>query len=639
MDVKDYSVKADQVRTRYREAAEDLRESYDKNVDDIKSTYEHKTEKQSKNFRSQNLKLEEQNLVNNDLYSNKAKDVVEKNQNDFKDRLKDNVSKFEQERNSSKLEFKDKLSNLSESFKKSTEESNQLNDQTKRIMGERYSAANKRYKEDFSDQVTRLEDKSKSQNIENRNQSKVDRLVLAKNHSDNLESLRVSNEKNFKEVSGQRGDMENLRTSFDRERGMLADQQDERVSRLVKTKAKESQESHNKFEVLQNDLRQKNLGDQERQSLLHKKESKDLSEKFNNDFRNIQSVTAQTVKGGTHTDSLSEELKQSKFSYENRLEKSRNDLNQTEVANTVKEESINKNYRETLKEMKSSSVQVGEKKEQAANENLKKSVYELKDKNNALIDRYKSDGLQRKYEGEEKISSLNEKSDSRIKQQRVEFGKVVNTMNEKNMDTISSLKDDFSKDKSTAIERSKKESNDDKISLKTDFNRQMLLKETIYEQRLSEIEKKTGKIIENYENRISQISRKTDKEIDLIKKTESERKMQEEQALKISLANMQQSHRSEIGQQRERFDHIVSKDRVLNDQKLNRIVQKYEDQLERERTEGQKTMAVRLGESQQQLERLFVSSEQEKIDIRAQSESKIENMKLASIAQENSKKV
>lgn len=199
MDVRDYSVKVDQARDRYREAQEDLRASYDKNVEDIKSTYEQKAKKQSKNFAEQKIKLEEQNLVNNDLYSDKTKEAIAKKQVDFKNRLKDNTSKFEQERNETKLEFKDKLANLSESYKKSTEENNRFNDQTKKIMGERYNKANQRYQDEFNKQVSNLEDKAKVQDIENRNNDKAERQKLSKNFGENIEHLRASNsEQNLK---------------------------------------------------------------------------------------------------------------------------------------------------------------------------------------------------------------------------------------------------------------------------------------------------------------------------------------------------------------------------------------------------------------------------------------------------------
>ena len=70
------------------------------------------------------------------------------------------------------------------------------------------------------------------------------------------------------------------------------------------------------------------------------------------------------------------------------------------------------------------------------------------------------------------------------------------------------------------------------------------------------------------------------------------------------------------------------------------MVQKYEDQLGRERIDSQKEIAMKLSESQAQFERLFKASELEKETLRNQYEQRMENMKLASLStQGNSKKV
>ena len=639
MDVRDYSQKVDQARDRYREAQEDLRASYEKNLDDMKETFDTRSEKQARNFNEHKLKLEEQNLVNNDLYSQKTKEAITKKQNEFKERLKDNTVKFEQERNNTKLDFKDKLSNLSESYKKSTEENNRFNDQTKKIMGERYKAANERYKNEFNEQISNLEEKSKRLDTQGKDKDREERVALAKDYGDKLENVRLSNnEQKFKEVSRLRGDIENLRTTFDRERDMQTDRQEERIAEMLKNKTKESEDAHHNFSNLQDDIRQKNIATQEREALKHKQESKQLEEKFNEDLRNIQRVHTQKVKGGTQADTLSDELRQTKTSYENRLDTSRKELAHTRLANSEKENLIDKNYREKLKDMKADHVEKLEKKEQVATDTLKKTVYELRDKNNSIVDRYKGEIASTRTQADSKFAALDEKNSARFKEQRVEFGKVVNTMNEKNMNTISSLKEDYSKDKSESIERSKKEFNDEKVSLKTEFNRQMGVKESLYENRLMEMEKKTNKIIENYENRISQIVRKADKEVEKIKLTEEERKVKEAQAQKIASDRMDKAHRTELLQLRDKYENMVARDRMQNEKLVNNIVQKYEDQLERERTESQKVMSIRLSEAQAQLERFYNSSEIEKENIRAQSDARIENMKLAMMAQERSKK-
>ncbi len=639
MDVRDQSKAIDQARDRYREAQEDLRASYDKNLNQMKETFDAKTEKQSKTYAEHKTKLEEQNQVNNELYTEKTKSAINRGQQEFKERLRENVNRFETERNKSKADLSEKLTTISDSYKKSFDENNRYQDQIKKSMHERYTNANKNYQEDFNRQVKNLDENSKKAGIENRENDRQERINLMAKHSEEMEGQRTSsNEQKFKEVSRLRADNENVRTTYSRENQLLKDRQEERVAELFKMKDKESTDGQKNYEELQKNIRQKNVDAQERQNLAHKRESKELEKRFNDDVRNIQRVAAQKVKGGTQADTLHDELKQTKNSYENRLQAARDELSRNNQANTEKEEINDSSYREKLKQMKIAGVENLAKKEFEATEALNETIYQNRERNNALMDRYKSDTGNLKKEAEDRLAHVTKQSDGRMKEQRVEFGRVVNTMNEKNMDTINALKEDFSKDKTASIEKSKKDFNEEKISLKNEFNRQNAIRETMYEQKLAEMEKQTNKIIENYENRISQIARKAESEVESVKRREEGRTLKETQANKLAFQNLQKQNDNELAQVRDKYEGTIAKNQILNEVKTNTIVQKYEDQLNRERSEHQKELAVRLGEAQAQFERLHNASELERETLRNQYEQRMENMKLASLAQENSKK-
>lgn len=639
MDVRDQSKAVDQARNRYREAQEELKSSYDRNLDQMKETYAGKTEKQSKNYAAQKTKLEEANQVSNEVYSEKTKSAINRGQEDFKNKLRENTGRFEKERNGAKNDLSEKLSTLSDSYKKSFDENNRYQEQIKKTMGERYSSANKRYQEDFNKQITDVTEKSSKVNQANRQEDRDERMVLQQKNSSDLENLRsTTGEQKFKEISRLKNDTENLRTTLSRDNQMLKDRQEERVADLYKMKGKESDDGQKNFENLQNDLRLKNVDAQEKQAGAHKKESIELEKRFNEDVRNIQSIANQKIKGGTTADTLTDELKQTKKSYENRLQAARNDLANNNLSSIEKEEVVDAGYREKMKGMKLAHVETLGKKEQLANEILKKTVYESKEKTNTLIDRYKAESSNIKKDSDNQLTHSTEQSKNRIKDQRVEFGRVVNTMNDKNMETINSLKEDYSKDKTTSIERSKKDFNDEKISMKSDFNRQVTVRDSLYEQKLSELEKQTTKIIDNYENRIASLVRKAESEVDSIKTTETERKIKEAQANKVAVENLRTQSNAELVQMRDKYEGKIARDRALTDNQTNKIVQKYEDQLSRERIEQQKEMSMRLGEAQSQFERLFKSSEMEKETLRSQYEQRMENMKLASLSQVPSKK-
>lgn len=639
MDVKDYSQKLVQERDKFRKAEEGIRSSYEKNTEDMKESFDYKTKKLGKNYSNQKAELEEQNLVNNKLYSDKAKNEIAQKQEDFRNEIKKNTEKFDNDRNSMKSTFNDKLANLSDSYKKSTVENDRFHNQAKKTMGERYSKANQNYKSDFDGQVENLNEKTKEQFLAIKEDAKKERVRTDKEYQGNLENLRTSNEEaKFKEVSRLRNDNENLRTNFAQEKGAMADQQESRIDEVLKLKRLESEEGQQNFSNLQNDIRKKSIAEEERVKIAHQAEAKELNKRFNEDIRTVKHMSNQKILGGNEVVTLKDENKRMAESYETRMAAQRTDAAKNMSKAIEKDKENDSLNREKLKEVKTKAVNDLYEKEAVLNAKHKTSFQEAKDKTNTLIDRYKADLGKSRVDTEEKLSKADSKSKNQLKDQRVEFGKYINNVNSLKMEEITSIKDELSKDKSNFIEKSRRDYSEEKSLIKEDFNRQMAVKEGLYESKLSEMEKQTNKIIENYENRMSQILRKTEKEVDAMKSIEAERNAKESLAQKIAYDNMQAEHKAELSNVRGKYENMIGKDRAVTELQTNRLVQKYEDQLERERIDHQKEISMRLSESQAQFERLFKASELEKETLRSQYEQRMENMKNASLSEGHSKK-
>ena len=89
---------------------------------------------------------------------------------------------------------------------------------------------------------------------------------------------------------------------------------------------------------------------------------------------------------------------------------------------------------------------------------------------------------------------------------------------------------------------------------------------------------------------------------------------------------------------RDRYEGTIHKNQITSDQRTNTLVQKYEDKLMREQNAHQKELSTRLGEAQSQFAALYKNSELEKSALRTQYEQRIENLKITSQANDNSKK-
>jgi uncharacterized protein len=160
----------------------------------------------------------------------------------------------------------------------------------------------------------------------------------------------------------------------------------------------------------------------------------------------------------------------------------------------------------------------------------------------------------------------------------------------------------------------------------------------MFDKKINSMEQETQKIVDNYEMRLAQLSRKNDKEVESLRIGETERKIKEDQAQKIAHDVELNQHMAEMQNLRDKYEHLISRDRTLTEQNLNKLVQKYDDQIERERFDHQRELQSRLTEAQSSIERLFKQSETEKDTMRKQYEDRMEMMKLAQSERENTKK-
>jgi hypothetical protein len=638
MDVKDYSREVEQVRDKFRQAQDELRTTHDKDTANIKANADYRINKISKTFDDQKTKLEEQNHINNENYSAKVKQTVADKSERFRTEIKKNSEKFDGDRNQMKSEFQDKLSNLSTSYKKSTEENNRFHDQALKTTADRYNKANTNYKADFDNQITKLDKKNRDDFTGLREDMHQQNLDQEKGNQENLEKLRFDgNEAKFREVSRLRDDNENLRTTFEQERNSLRDQQEGRINDIMNITKAEREEGQRNFNNLQEDIRKKTHFSDQKLKNEHLAENKAMEKRFNEDLRNVQRMTNQKIKGGNEVTQLKDENKQLVEGQEERIGSLREEMRKNAQFSTEKEKAIDEGYREKLKTLKLSNVEALDKREQDILTQTNKTMRDIRDQNSNVIDRYKNDVVKVKADGEARLSQNEVRSTAQLKNQRVEFGKYINNVNDRNMEELASIKDELSKDKTNFIEKTKREVSVEKNQLKETYYNQMSVKEDLYEQKLSEMEKQTHRIIQNYEKRMNSLARKSEKEVEDLKSMTAARAKREEQAVQIAFENQNREHEIEMNNMRSKFENIIGKDRAINDLKTNQLVQKYEDRIERERADQQKEAGLKLGEAQSQIERLFKQSELEKETLRNQFEQRIETLKNSALTQGSKK--
>lgn len=628
MDVKDYTQKLDSARNRYRDAQTELKESYDKTIEDTKNNFDQKVKKQQQSYEGQRLKLQEQNAIEADRYSDITKKTISDNQEKFINDVKNIKANSAEERMRDRQVASEKLSNLSSSYDRSTKENQRLHDQAKKSMEERYNKNLKKMDGDFNQQVASLDSRSNAQNDKIRLDARKDREKLESGHQKELINLRSAEAEDRNRVLNRlKEDNEVQRAGFDSDLKNIQTQQNSRIKEMAQAKIDESERSQEQFSDLQESIKKKNAAEQAKMQKEHGLESKALEKKFNDDIRNIQSLSDQKVKGVDLMANAKKDKERVVEGFENRLLKMKDEMEQLNNQNVLKETKIDEGYREELKNQARAHIEQNEKKELESNKAYNQNLARIKERTDSSLEQLKKENQTITESKDGQIHNLENSTKRSLDSQRVEFGKVVNSLNEKSMQTLSDIKDDFAKDKKDYIEKSKKEFNAELVALKEDYQRQMQLKDQVNDKKMENLEKQMLKIIDGYENKMAQIERKASVEIESLKMNDQERKIRENQARNEEMAMIQKEHENEIKSLRDKFERMIYRDRSDNEKIVNKIVQRYEDQLGRERLESQKNLNLKLAESQANMERLYKASELEKSTMRQQYQDRMEQLK------------
>ncbi len=639
MDVRDYSQKLNQVKERYQDAAKDMRTSADRENENIQKTADHKIKKQAAVYDTEKKEMEESAQKNNDYYTEKTRDTIAKRQDDYRKQLSSKTSTFDQEKNDLKKQYREKLSDVTNTYQTSANENNRLHSQSKDSMNERFLKTTGELQEDYNSKVNKFSEHAKN---EIQNEKEVDheqRKELTANYKDEIGDLRSkSQEKNFKEVARLSDDNEKLRTSFEREKDNLKEQKEARINDILSMKNEEASVGQKHFEDLRKTISAKESLDQEKTRLQNQKDAKNLDHKYNEDLKAIQRLSNQKIKGSGEVEGLKEDNKRLKSVYENRI----SSLNKNITEDTVKmNEKENRNINDTrdkLAALKFSYNEDREKIDRERDHETKKTIQKLTEKNTAAIDRYKDESVVQTKTSDDHLENTIKDSKNRFKDQRVEFGKVVNKINEKNLENISTLKDDFAKDRTDLVVKTQLDLSQEKRDLRDKLQQSLSAKDGLNQKKIEEIKKETSKISENYESKLEHMARQNEKEIAMIKASSEEKNIKQEQMANLTLALTKQEAQLDSKNLRNRYEKMIEKDRITSEQQTNRIVQTYEDQLERERLAHQKELTLRTNEAQAQFERFYRGSEIEKETIKSQYEDRIDHMKLTSLEQVNVKK-
>jgi hypothetical protein len=549
------------------------------------------------------------------------------------------TSKFDQEKNDLKQKYHDKLSDVTSTYQTSANENNRLHDQSKRLMNERFLKTSDEMQGDYNSKINKFSDNAEKSVKSEKESDHEQRKELENNYRQELGDLRgKAQEKNFKEVGRLSEDNEKLRTNFERERESANEQKEARINDILKIKNQESKEGQQSFVDLRNKISAKESQEQEKTREINAKEAKSLDHKYNEDLKTIQRLANQKIKGNGEVEGLQADNKRLRSVYENRIESLGKNITEDTVRMNEKENQNIVATKEQLTGLKTKYNEERESSDRDRDHEKKKEIQNLNEKNTAAIDRYKDSAQMQAKSSDNHLEKSTNESKTRFKEQRIEFGHVVNKINEKNIENMSTLKEDFAKDKTKIQLKNQIELSEEKRNLRDKLQQSLSERDNSNSLKIEEMKKDIVKISNTYEAKLEQLARQNEKEVNMLKANSEERKYKQDQLSALALETNKQEHQLEVQNLRSHYEKMIEKDRVLGQQQTNRIIQGYEDQLDRERLGHQKELSLRTNEAQTQFERWVKGSELEKETIKTQYEDRIDHLKLSSLEQVSSKK-
>jgi hypothetical protein len=639
MDVKDYSQQASKIKERYQDAAKDLRASFEKENDNVKETSEAKIKKQAAGYERDKLKMEEQARVNNAMYSDKTREAIERRQADYRDRMNTTTNKFDQEKNDMRQKYLDKLNDVTSTYQTSATESGRLHDLYMKFMNERFQKTTGELQDDYNTKIDKF-----STNAQGaiRNEKTIDhekRQDLASDYKSDLDNLRSkAAEKNFKEVTRLTDDNEKLRTNFTKTTDEANEQKEARINDILKLKKVESKDNQEHFKELRDKISEKEQNDQETTRTARVKDSKDFEQKYNEELKNIKKLANQKISSNGEAEGLKADNKRMRTVYENRIQNLGKNIQDDAQRMNEKE---NQNIVDTREKISNIKTKYNEEREVSDRERdyvQHKEMQKLTGKNTEDMDRLRDQSRVENVTFANHLEKKTKESKDLLKDQRLEFSKVVNNITEKNSENISTLKDSFAKDKTQIQVKNQIELSEEKRLMRDKLQQVLSERENLTQKKIDEIKKEADKMADNYEAKLEHISRENEKQMEMLRVTSAERTLKQEQSSSLALDLDKKERELENKNLRSHYERVIDKDRVISEQQKGRIMQAYEDQIDRERVAHQKEMSLRTNEAQMQMERIMKGAEVDKDNIRAQYEDKIENMKLATLQQVNSKK-
>lgn len=628
MQINDYTKQLAKARDDYADKAKTLREDYDHNLKNLQEAHETKEVSQRENYLKQKQDLEDNLSEISDRYESKSRDAVMQSQKEFRERLGVQQGAFEEEMRETREDMQAKLSNISDSYRKSKEEQEKYNEQLLSQKTMAFNEAQEARTRSFDDKVADLSLKNRDDFHNFQRQQASEKRDLIHGHKNELQSLvSESNLSRQKVMAKNQEELEILRDSHARESEAMRDHHTSAIGEVINRKEVEKMNLQSEYNNLTQNIIDRNESQAEQTRRVNERISRERENQFATDLQAVTRKSNEMVNSGGRVKNLEDDKRKLIDNYEGRIRDLRSNAEETAYQAQLDKERMNKEFVEQTREQ----TALADKQKAEVQRDLREFHTEVqattKDKNDKVMAAYKKELTQTRNAAEAKSIDDRIASNQRLEEQRVAFSKTIDAMNTKNRETVNEIQEQNAKEQTKYIQEAKRNMHHEREDLKDDLRSVFARKEDSYEKRLENLEREKKSVVESYESKLTNLEKKYTKELEEMRVIMAETRAGDMRDFKRQLEMKERELVSDKLRMKQDFDTKLIKIRDRQETQLAKLHERFTQTLEGERLDHSREMKRKLDEAHTNYERLYDTAQMEKEQLKHQYEVRLEKLR------------
>ena len=629
IDVNNYAQRLASARDRYDDALRETKDSHSKEISDKDKLHERSIKKRQANYMDNKRELENRLEHLSDHYSETLREKVKGEKGRFRGKLEEAKSNFERDRLQARKNYRRKLGDAIESYNASKESMQMAQEEEAKELRERLVRGIKEAQGGYRKKAENL----KKESIEQLRdfQSKVGEEKKRQALAHELEKQKL--------IQGGNKEKGKLKQAFEREMNRMREvhnsvqnqtksRNQARTSQIIHAKNKELSDIRDRFDSVVNKIARESRDDVAKMEDYHLKERSELENRMvkNQDKWEEKLNRILGERGGDNERSKIRELSDV---HHERLSRLRNAMEKRDIENEAFSRKLSEKHMDEAKVLKTRHRKNLEEKDIRFRKYIHEDVADLKRGHQRTVEQY----IDKYYNAEEarhkEVAEARSKMEHQKKLSKERFANQLESLGQKSMEAVKEVKDSYVEEQNKIVMDSRRRLHNEMEGLRGDLYSNYALREEQMQKKIEAGDHKLENIVKLYERRLDRFRDKARKEIENLVRVAQDQRIEDKRSFKQTLTKKDREFNKIFRGLKRDFDKQLAKVKHTADARTEKMIKRYEQRLERERSNHIEELRIKLGLAKTEYDRLFNKSELEKESIIGQYESRMDALRQA----------